>query len=89
MNAQERTALHTLLAGMGELKAEIIALAQHIHDQNGSIEKHFAEDAEWQHKHDERIAEATGFRKGILWLGGLLITAIVFFANIVVKLAFG
>ena len=40
-----------LIGGLGEVKAELVAVGRHLETQNGSIQKHFKDDLEWQQTH--------------------------------------
>ena len=78
-----------IIAGLAEVKAELVALAVHVEKQNGAIVKHFADDltvqssiVAWQTGHDLRVqtreAQQAGYRAGlrqpwVIIFGGLML----------------
>jgi len=43
--------MEVLIRSMGEVKSELVAVAHHLQNQNGSLQRHFRDDLEWQQTH--------------------------------------
>lgn len=96
MNDVDRIAMNQVLGTLGSIN-------QHLANIDASMVQHFSEDAKafeegraWRKKHDERVekrelvnAEGKGFRRGQLWILGVLVTASPFVSAIAMKLMFG
>ena len=95
MNDVDRNAMNQVLQTLGSIN-------EHLSNINGSMQRHFTEDARafseertWREAHDRRMeikelkeAESKGFRKGQLWIFGILITAAPFASGIIQRLVF-
>ena len=81
MNDVDRETLNRLIGGISEVKAEIVGIGVHLSGINGSITKHFADDAEWQRTHDLAEAKAKGYRAGALALASFVVAAASFAAS--------
>ena len=95
MNDVDRNAMNQMLSTLGQIN-------QHLANINGSMSRHFLEDSKafeeqrlWREAHDRRVeireirdAEGRGFRKGQLWILGILVTAAPFASTFLAKLLF-
>lgn len=66
MNETDREQLYRLVGGIAEVKATLVATNMHLENMNGNVAKHFKDDLVWQAEHDQRVAQADGFRKGVM-----------------------
>ena len=84
MNDHERDVLERLIAGMAEVKTELVGLSMHVELQNGSVARHMAEDLafqreqlDWQKAHEIRAARGDGVTEGRKQALGLIDRLIV------------
>ena len=78
-----------IISGLAEVKAEQAQTNLHLGQINGSIGKHFTDDAAWMKAHDEAEAKAEGFRKGLLAPLGVIIVIASIVGPTIVRLILG
>ena len=71
MNDRDRSSFERIIEGMGEVKAELIALSTHVQTQNGTVARHLKDDLafqkeilEWQKQQEILVATTVGIAKG-------------------------